>query len=123
MREKRTKNWKEFLPDDCNSTCVRPNGNRELWHKFGKEMEAWEERNPSPGPAYLEGFERNGRLRYAHPEGYAWMQRRNEYRLNKTLERTKASTKLIWPKVRSSTIRPGCATTRVRCEVGWIWNG
>ncbi len=80
---------------------------RKLWKDFNKEMEEWEERNPGPGEAYLKGLRRNGVLRYAHPRGYAWLQKRNEFRYNKLLERTDASTKVIWPATTGPHLRQG----------------
>ena len=60
--------------------------NRQLWNELDKTMEEWEERNPSPAPAYLKGLERGRVLRYAHPLGYEWMQRRNAFAMDKRLE-------------------------------------
>ena len=80
---------------------------RKLWDDFNKEMEEWEERNPGPGAAYLQGLRRHGVLRYAHPQGYAWMQKRNEFHYNKLLERTDASTKVIWPATTGPHLRQG----------------
>ena len=72
-------------------------GDRELWDRFNRDLEAWEERNPSPGPTYLKGCQKDECVRYGHPLGYAWLQKRNAYRLDKLLARTSESTKLIWP--------------------------
>ena len=60
--------------------------NRQLWNEFEKTMEEWDERNPPPPPAYLKGLDRGRVLRYAHPVGYEWMQRRNAAAMDKRLE-------------------------------------
>ena len=80
---------------------------RRLWEAFEKELEEWEERHPGPGEAYTTGLRRDGVLRFAHPEGYAWMQKRNEVRYNKLLERTDASTRIIWPATTGPHLRQG----------------
>jgi len=59
---------------------------QELGQNYSREIETWEANNPGPGEAYLRGLERDGRLRYAHPQGYAWLQRRNAFAVNKQLE-------------------------------------
>ena len=59
---------------------------RDLRLEREEHMPEWEERHPPPAPAYLQGLERDGRTRYVHPEGYRWMQRRNEEAINKRLE-------------------------------------
>ena len=57
-----------------------------LWKEMGEYMEDWESRHPPPGPGYLKSLEREGRTRYAHPEGYRWMQQRREVEIDKRLE-------------------------------------
>ena len=59
---------------------------QKLYDNYDEEMQQWQERNPSPGEAYLEGIWNNRRLRYAHPRGYAWMQQRNEIAMDKQLD-------------------------------------
>lgn len=49
----------------------------QLWREYGQRLEEWEARHPSPGPAYLQGIERQGYLRYAHPRGYDWLTARS----------------------------------------------
>ena len=51
-----------------------------------EHMEEWESRHPGPGEAYLKRLDRNGRVRYAHPKGYQWLQERKSEELNKRLE-------------------------------------
>ena len=70
--------------------------NRALWDNLGETMNEWEEKNPSPGEAYLRGIERDGLLRYAHPKGYEWMQRRNEVEWDKRLELADRRGKYRW---------------------------
>ena len=59
---------------------------RGLEEELDKHMEEWESRHPPPAAAYLKSIERNGRVRYAHPEGYAWLQKKHEEEVNKRLE-------------------------------------
>ena len=58
----------------------------QLEQEMGEYMQDWESRHPSPGPAYVKCLERHGRTRYAHPEGYRWLQQRAEAQVNKRLE-------------------------------------
>lgn len=57
------------------------------WARFQQEMVAWEAQHPPPPAAYLAGLERDGILRYAHPQGYAWLDARAAFEFDKTLER------------------------------------
>ena len=59
---------------------------RLLDEELQRDMEEWEEKNPSPGEAYVRGLESGGRLRYAHPTGYAWLEKRNAIEMNKRLQ-------------------------------------
>jgi hypothetical protein len=61
--------------------------NQELWNAFSREMQEWEAQHPRPGEAYFKGIEKEGRLRYAHPQGYAWLQQQNAVALDKGMER------------------------------------
>ena len=70
--------------------------NQELWESFNREMEEWERNNPGPGEAYLKGLERDGRRRYVHPEGYAWLQKRTALALDKRLENADRRYKYHW---------------------------
>lgn len=71
-------------------------GYEEMQRQYWQQVRDWEEQHPSPGPAYTTGLERNGVLRYAHPVGYDWLARRNEYMQDKNLEMTEKATELIW---------------------------
>ena len=71
-------------------------GQNSYFDEFGREMDQWEEKNPGPGEAYTRGLETDGVLRFAHPQGYAWMQEGNAYRMDKYLETVDRSSKLRW---------------------------
>jgi hypothetical protein len=70
--------------------------NRQLWNEFETAMNDWDAKNPPPGEAYLKGLERNGKYRYAHPEGYRWTARRNAFDVNKRLELADRRYKYQW---------------------------
>lgn len=59
---------------------------RVYFEQFDRDMAEWEEKNPSPGDAYLRGLESGGQLRYAHPAGYAWLAKRSAVEIDKRLE-------------------------------------
>ena len=69
--------------------------NRELWNAFNRDMGEWEELHPRPEEVYFKGIEKEGRLRYAHPRGYAWFQQRNAFALDKQQERASRAHKAI----------------------------
>ena len=58
----------------------------ELREARDRAMETWDQKHPSPGTAYTQGLEVDGVLRYAHPVGYAWLQRRHAYAVERQLE-------------------------------------
>jgi len=69
--------------------------NRELWSDYNREKDAWNETHPSPGEAYLKGIWEDNRLRYAHPQGYAWLQQQNAFLQDKHMERASRAYKAM----------------------------
>lgn len=69
--------------------------NREFWNIYNREKNEWNETHPSPGEAYLKGIQGQGRLRYAHPRGYAWLQQENAFMQDKHMERASRSHKAM----------------------------
>ncbi len=67
-----------------------------LRKELREHMEEWESRHPGPGEAYLKRIARNGRVRYAHPEGYRWLQERTAEKLNKRLENADRGYEFQW---------------------------
>jgi len=59
---------------------------RVYFEEFDREMEEWDQNNPSPGEAYVRGLENGGQLRYAHPDGYVWLAKRTAVEMDKRLE-------------------------------------
>lgn len=59
---------------------------RAEYGRRGEFMEDWDEKHPPPGGAYLAGHTTRGVLRYAHPIGYEWRERRAEVEFDRTLE-------------------------------------
>ncbi|MFA6109989.1 MAG: ABC transporter permease subunit [Candidatus Latescibacterota bacterium] len=51
----------------------------EISARYLEDLAAWEAANPAPPPAYLQVWEQDRRMRYGHPVGYAWRQRRNAH--------------------------------------------
>jgi ABC-type transport system involved in multi-copper enzyme maturation permease subunit len=49
------------------------------WERYRRDMDAWEAQHPSPGEAYLIGYEQDGLLRYMHPAGRGWRARRERF--------------------------------------------
>lgn len=68
----------------------------ELWKRCAAEVADWEARHPAPPPAYMRAREEGGRLRYGHPQGYAWRQRRNAFALEKQVDAAEQSYQLWW---------------------------
>ena len=50
------------------------------------DIEHWEVNNPPPEKPYLRAIEAGQRLRYGHPDGYEWRQRRNGYAIEQHLD-------------------------------------
>jgi len=67
-----------------------------LWEEYGRQIEEWEKRNPGPGEVYLKGVDQDGKLRYAHPRGYEWLQRHNEYSIARNMERAQKTYDALW---------------------------
>jgi hypothetical protein len=59
----------------------------DLWSRHRSNIEEWENRNPSPPPAYSQ-FHDAGRgvIRYGHPRYYEWQARRQAVIVESTLE-------------------------------------
>jgi ABC-type transport system involved in multi-copper enzyme maturation permease subunit len=58
-------------------------GSRRLYSEYEADIAAWEEQHPSPGRAYTQGLETDGVLRFAHPQGYAWLTQRSRYQVER----------------------------------------
>ncbi|MFH1567846.1 MAG: ABC transporter permease [Gemmatimonadota bacterium] len=69
---------------------------QELDESLQRDLEAWEADSPGPGEAYLRGIERDHRLRFAHPRGYAWLQRRHAFELERRLALADQRYQLRW---------------------------
>lgn len=69
---------------------------RALGAAYDEQLAAWVERNPDPGAAYLKGIQENGVLRYAHPRGYEWMQRRTEFGVAAQLRLAEERFERLW---------------------------
>ena len=67
-----------------------------LWGNLRWEVRQWEEENPSPGQAWLEAWNSGGALRYGHPLGYEWKQRKHAFEIEKRLERAELSSGYHW---------------------------
>ena len=67
-----------------------------LWANLRWEVRQWEEENPSPGQAWLEAWNSGGALRYGHPLGYEWKQRKHAFEIEKRLERAELSSGYHW---------------------------
>ncbi len=67
-----------------------------LWGNLRREVRKWEEENPSPGQAWLEAWSSGGALRYGHPLGYEWRQRKHAFEIEKRLERAELSSRYHW---------------------------
>ncbi|MBT4496287.1 MAG: ABC transporter permease [Gemmatimonadetes bacterium] len=72
------------------------NRNDDNWAAYERQMEEWEKKNPSPGEAYLKGIQHGGYLRYAHPKGYEWLQKRNAYSIERLMEFAEKRYKALW---------------------------
>jgi len=57
-----------------------------LWETHNAELREWGEQNPPPEGWAVFGLPRQGKRRYGTPEGYAWLSRREVYRLEKRLK-------------------------------------
>lgn len=67
-----------------------------ITEEYERQVAAWEQQNPSPGPLYLEGLWQRGVLRFARPEGYDWMARRNAYEIEKQLDAAGQDYHALW---------------------------
>lgn len=56
----------------------------------------WVAQHPAPGDAYLKGIQEGGVLRYAHPRGYEWLQRRNAFSVPEQLRVAEERYELLW---------------------------
>ncbi|MEW6751643.1 MAG: ABC transporter permease subunit [Candidatus Latescibacterota bacterium] len=68
--------------------------NRALWEEYGRAVEEWKVQHPGPGEAYTRGIWDQGRLRYAHPFGYAWLQQQYAFSVERQLEAAQRSFQL-----------------------------
>ena len=71
-------------------------GSRRLWQEYNADLEAWESRHPSPGPAYTEGLRVGNVLRFAHPKGVEWFTQRSRYQVQKMKELADDTYDLRW---------------------------
>ncbi|MBT5587565.1 MAG: ABC transporter permease subunit [Gemmatimonadetes bacterium] len=72
------------------------NQNRELWDHLGDQMAEWGTRHPSPGDAYIKTVDRDGVGRFGHPRGYAWLEKRHAFEMDKRLERADSAYEVQW---------------------------
>jgi ABC-type transport system involved in multi-copper enzyme maturation permease subunit len=69
----------------------------ERWQQYNDDIADWEARHPSPGQAYTEGLTvDDGVLRFVHPEGLEWLERRSRFRVAAMKERTDDITAMRW---------------------------
>ena len=69
------------------------------WQAFHRDMRAWEEAHPQPGPQYG-GRWRNGVVRYAHPLRYEWHDERIPVEFDRYLELADAVHRARWDNQR-----------------------
>ena len=67
-----------------------------MWGNLRREVRKWEEENPSPGRAWVESWNSGGVVRYGHPLGYEWRQRKHAFEIEKRLERAELSSRYHW---------------------------
>lgn len=70
---------------------------RDLWSRYGKAVEGWQERHPGPDQVYAVGHQVGPILRYARPEYYEWRAQLNGFRLERTVELADESDKVLTP--------------------------
>lgn len=68
----------------------------DLWASFDEKVDDWENRHPGPGPAYMKGIWDGPLLRYAHPEGYEYLQRQFAFYVEEQLKLTDRQYELLW---------------------------
>jgi len=58
----------------------------EARQEFYREVDAWDERHLRPADSYMKRLVRSRLHRFGHPKGYAWLQQRNAFVLEKQIE-------------------------------------
>jgi len=69
------------------------------WQAFRRDMGAWDEAHPQPGPQYR-GRWHNGVWRYAHPRMYEWYEERIPVEIDRFLELADAVHRARWENQR-----------------------